>query len=767
MTRSYRGPEVPLATDLEFQRRVYLDLVGRGPTVRETEAFLARLREAPGDSRLVRAQLIDDLLEREEFTRYFAKVLEVMLTERREVLSMLGFRAWIRQWLEERRPLNELFAEVLAADGSGDDFRPHTSFFLNRNAEPHLVTRDVGRIVLGRDVQCAQCHDHPHVADYKQAEYFGLLAFVNRSYQFTDAKQGNKLYLGERADGELEFSSVFKKNAGKSAARPGLPMAIALDAEPDFLDTNDAYIVRPEKDQRGVPRYSRRQQLAVLATHPENELFSRNLANRLWAIMLGTGIVNPVDMHHSANPPVSAELLRLLADELVRGRYDVRAILREVARSRTYQRSVVSPDLRKWPGPEGGVEGLDKELAAVRRDWDALQPLRHGAEVELANVTKMLEAYQGDVDKVQTLINVAKKELQDYSGQRHTEVLKLTEVETRQSKAQETIVALQSTLKEVDKLLQVTPEEQLKTVRANLSARLTAATEAKLAADKEVPTQLKAVRLATERVEDQRYRVLGLTSRKLALFGFVAEARGGVRRAQSHRLSLQDRQSDLDQRQSQLTALKDWLSIRDRPSAAKAERDRQHARVLEMWRRSYALRTVRGLNGEQLGGAIYHALELDQPVRTMALRTWDAKHQADPKLKSDAAKRQQFVANAVAQNFWDTLEKTVMRRFSAPAGAPQDGFHATVDQALLLQNDPSVQSWLKPNPGTLVHRLAEYEDDGKVAEQVYLAVLGRTPDREEIAYVTKLLKENPTERAAILRELVWGLLASSEFRFSS
>ena len=81
-----------------------------------------------------------------------------------------------------------------------------------------------------RDVQCAQCHDHPHVADYKQAEYFGLLAFVNRLCQFTDAKQGNKLYLGERADGELEFSSVFKKNAGKSAARPGLPMAIAIIA---------------------------------------------------------------------------------------------------------------------------------------------------------------------------------------------------------------------------------------------------------------------------------------------------------------------------------------------------------------------------------------------------------------------------------------------------------------------------------------------------------------------------------------------------------
>jgi hypothetical protein len=164
---------------------------------------------------------------------------------------------------------------------------------------------------------------------------------------------------------------------------------------------------------------------------------------------------------------------------------------------------------------------------------------------------------------------------------------------------------------------------------------------------------------------------------------------------------------------------------------------------------------------------MYHALEIDQPVRAKALAEWESKHQGDAKAKNDAPRRETHVTTAVAGNFWDTLEKDVMRRYSAPQGAPQDGFIATVDQALMILNAPSVQEWLKPNPGTLTHRLAAIESPNELARQIYLAVLSRLPVAEETSFVTKLLNENPKERAAIIRELVWGLIASAEFRFSS
>lgn len=776
----YLGPAVPLATDTEFHRRVYLDLVGRGPTAVETESFLERLKARPGASQAIRAEVIEDLLGREEFSRYFAKVLEVMFTERREVIGLLEFRAWLRQCLEERRPLNEICLEVLAADGTGDKLRPAAAFILNRNADANQVTRDVGRIFLGRDLQCAQCHDHPHVEDYKQAEYFGLLSFVNRTYLFQDEKQSNKPFLGERAEGELEFSSVFRPKAGKTAAKPVLPIGFATDAEPDFLDTADAYIVQPEKGKRGVPRHSRRQQLAVLVTHPENTLFNRNLANRLWAFLMGRGLVDPVDMHHPGNPPASSELLRTLAEELVAARYDLREFVRQVARSAAYQRSVAEPDLREWPGPKGGERALTARLESLEADGRNLAPRLSQVEKELGDATAHLLDAQKDLDLIQRQLDGARKELQDLVAGRTAEAAKLSALQKKQGQAQESIAALQGAIRELDKLVALSPQDKdLATARATLASRLASATQARQSVDGEVKAQEELAAKSAKLAEDQRGRVLALAGRKMALAGFVVEARGGLRRAHARMAPLRDRESDIAQRKRQVTQASEWLKARDSLQAARrqgkagaaADLEAQfrllQSGLVESWRRGHAIRRVRGLNGEQMGVSIYHALELDRPVRAKAMADWEARHQKDPATRGDITQRRNHEADAVAGNLWDVLEKDVMRRFSAPPGAPQDGFIASVDQALMLQNDPKVQAWLKPNPGTLTHRLAAIGDPGQLARQVYLAVLGRLPDADELKVATGLLREHAKERDRVIQELVWGLLASAEFRFIS
>ena len=70
-------------------------------------------------------------------------------------------------------------------------FAPPRRFFLDRGSEPNLITRDVGRIFFGRDMQCAQCHNHPIVKDYQQSDYYGLLAFISPGYAVT-RKEGNR-----------------------------------------------------------------------------------------------------------------------------------------------------------------------------------------------------------------------------------------------------------------------------------------------------------------------------------------------------------------------------------------------------------------------------------------------------------------------------------------------------------------------------------------------------------------------------------------------
>ncbi|MFM7057237.1 MAG: DUF1553 domain-containing protein, partial [Planctomycetota bacterium] len=311
------------------------------------------------------------------------------------------------------------------------EFRAAAGFVLNRQADPNLVTRDIGRIFFGRDVQCAQCHDHPLVADYTQAEYFGLLSFVNRTYLYMDEKRGNKPFLGEKSDAPLEFASVFRPDSPRAPAHPTLPMSLAMDAEPDFVDATDSYIVAPEKNKRGIPRYSRRQQLAVLATHPENHAFNRNLANRLWAAMLGQGIVHPVDMHHSDNPPVSAALLRLLTEELVASQYDLRHILRQIARSQTWQRSVLVPDLQTWIGPPGGIPALTESLTAIAAQRQALQPALTELQHELSAATARLQTAQAAVNRVQLQLEDARKRLLDLRDQRNRDAAKRVELQNQ------------------------------------------------------------------------------------------------------------------------------------------------------------------------------------------------------------------------------------------------------------------------------------------------------------------------------------------------
>ncbi|MFM7055508.1 MAG: DUF1549 domain-containing protein, partial [Planctomycetota bacterium] len=128
------GPQVPLASDAEFHRRIYLDLTGRGPTAEESEAFFRQIDSMPSARAAVRTAVIDHLLNSHEFSRYYAKVLEVMFTERRETIGTLEFREFIRRWLADRRPLNELCMEVLGADGTDAEFRAAAGFVLNRQA---------------------------------------------------------------------------------------------------------------------------------------------------------------------------------------------------------------------------------------------------------------------------------------------------------------------------------------------------------------------------------------------------------------------------------------------------------------------------------------------------------------------------------------------------------------------------------------------------------------------------------------------------------
>lgn len=378
------GRVSPPADDAEFLRRIHLDLHGRIPSQAEVEAFLAD--QDPEK----RSKIVDRLLEAPEFALRMADHWDLVWNERRpdKHVKAPHWREFLRRAAFENRPYDRLVADIFAADGSEADpvERAASKFVLDRDADPHVLARDVGRLFLGRDMQCAQCHDHPLVDDYKQAHYYGLFAYFSRSAVVE--VPGKPAALAEKADGDVTFASVFKSKVTHST----LPRVLdrPADPEPSFAK-GDEYRVAPGTNVRHLPRRSRRALLAEELPDPEVEAFARNGANRLWALMMGRGLVHPLDMDHSDNPPSHPEVLEALTEEFVACGYDVKRILRAIANTRAYQRSSVPADHLSDDdlSPERYAVAPIAPLAAEPFGWSVMRALgivesyRSAAESEI------------------------------------------------------------------------------------------------------------------------------------------------------------------------------------------------------------------------------------------------------------------------------------------------------------------------------------------------------------------------------------------------
>ena len=360
-----------LADDAEFVRRVYLDLTGVVPTPAQARKFL------DDSTTEKRVRLIDRLVAAPEFSFHLARVFDAMLVERRVAtipsydFKPVEWQDWLARQFRVNMTWDRLSETLLKSDGADPSAAAAARFYLVRDVEPHQLTRDIGRLFLGRDLQCAQCHDDPRIQAYRQSDYYGLYAFVSRLKHFRDDEK--KLnFVTEKPGGDVSFSSAFSGEMGKT--NPRLPGGEMI-ADPPLVKGKE-YTVKPEKGRMGIPSYSRRQQLSQRLPRKQTSGFSRNIANRLWALMLGRGLVHPLDMHHPGNPASHPELLDRLGGRLEETGYDVRGLLREIALTRTYQRSSrlpVDADPKWTPQPEEFAVAALRPLTPEQLGWSLLQ----------------------------------------------------------------------------------------------------------------------------------------------------------------------------------------------------------------------------------------------------------------------------------------------------------------------------------------------------------------------------------------------------------
>jgi len=333
------GPLAPPATDAEFLRRATLDFAGRIPTADETRAFLAE------KSPQKRRRLIDRLVSRPDYPRRMAELFHVILMERRG--DHEEWRAFLRKSFEANKPWDKLVAEILSPDAENATTRG-SAFFITKRLEKYGqnptdypgLTRDIGRLFLGMDLQCAQCHDHLHITDYEQPMFQGLFAFVGNTFIRRDTKfpaVGVKPLKKKR-----DFMSVFIKEPEMIGPKVPGDDEITIPV----FKKGEEFAQPPDRKKRfpGVPKFNTLEQLGERLPRADNRRFVRNIVNRLWFVMLGRGLVHPLDLHHSGNPPSHPKLLELLAKDFAAHKFDVRYLLRELALTKTYQRSGLLPD---------------------------------------------------------------------------------------------------------------------------------------------------------------------------------------------------------------------------------------------------------------------------------------------------------------------------------------------------------------------------------------------------------------------------------------
>jgi len=299
-------------TDAEFLRRASLDAIGVLPTIEETRLFLA---DTGKDKR---ARLIDRLLKHPAYGDYWANKWADLLRpnpDRVGVKSVFTLDQWLRESFGANKPYDQFAREVLLAQGSNHRDGPAVVYRDRR--EPAELTTMFSQVFLGLRMECAKCHHHPN-EKWAQEDFYQLAAYFGPVRQ-----KGAGLSPPISAGTETFFYA------------PGGEVRHPVTGEVMKPRPPDGPTAASAGGGSGDPRES----LVRWMTDPSNPFFARAMANRVWSVFFGRGIVDPVDDFRVSNPASNERLLSALAEDFAGHGYDLKHLMRVIMNSRVYQLS--------------------------------------------------------------------------------------------------------------------------------------------------------------------------------------------------------------------------------------------------------------------------------------------------------------------------------------------------------------------------------------------------------------------------------------------
>lgn len=321
-----------------FVRRLYFDLVGMPPSHAELRAFLND-RRADKRERLIARLLADRVRYAEHWLSFWNDALRNdyrgpgFIDGGREQIS-----AWLYQALLSNLPYDQFVAQLVDPVPGAEGFTKGIVWrgVVNASQTPPMqAAQNISQVFMGVNLKCASCHDS-FINDWQLADAYGLAAVY--------------------ADGPLEMVECDRPTGRRAPMKFLYPTLGTIDAD--------------------APRADRLRQLSGLLTAPQNGRLSRTIVNRLWARLMGRGLVEPVDdMEQAAWQPA---LLDWLAEDLVAHGYDLKRTIARIVSSRAYQRPAVdlpeTMDDFVFRGP--AIRRLSAEqfvdaLSAVTGVWQA------------------------------------------------------------------------------------------------------------------------------------------------------------------------------------------------------------------------------------------------------------------------------------------------------------------------------------------------------------------------------------------------------------
>ena len=338
--RELNLPPSPKCSDNEFIRRAFLDTIGTLPTAAEMRAFLkdcsSRREEAhtsrsaidqslltstlrsskaaedgAAASSKARDRLIASLLDRPEFVDYWTyKWSDLLLvgSDKLRPSAMWSYYHWIRNNVAANTPWDRFARAIVTATGS--TLENGAANFYALHDDPPSLAETTTQAFLGMSINCAKCHNHP-MEKWTNDEYWGFANLFARARTKAGPGDGEKIVFAV-AQGDIQQPLRGRPQAPRPLDGAPLPMDAAAD---------------------------RRDTLATWLTSRENPYFTRAIANRVWANFMGVGLIEKVDDLRVTNPASNEKLLSAAATYLADQKFDLKALMRAILESETYQRS--------------------------------------------------------------------------------------------------------------------------------------------------------------------------------------------------------------------------------------------------------------------------------------------------------------------------------------------------------------------------------------------------------------------------------------------